>query len=91
MKNIFRELLDKERQLAEMSNELSQTKELLNFSLEKQDELEKEIKGLKQEFIDTLEEIEKPLYENSYNRLEVKVRKIKELINDIKKGISTKW
>lgn len=88
MRNIFRELIEKEKQLVEISNELSRTKELLNFSLEKQEELEKEIKSLKDKFNDDLDKIEKPLYENHYNRLEVKFRIIKELVTQAKKELA---
>ena len=87
MKNIFREYLNTQKQLVEISNELQETKNLLNYSLEENEELEKEIKSLKQKFIDTLEEIEKPLYENTYNHLEVKVRKVTEIIKDYKKEL----
>lgn len=84
MKNILQEFIVTKKEMIEVSKELSETKELLNFSLEKQDELEKEIKGLKEKFNADLEKIEKPLYENTYKNIDVKLRKIKELVKDIK-------
>lgn len=83
MKNIFRELVDKEKQIVEISNELSQTKELLDFSLDKQDELEKELKGNNQKYLDELKELQKILFENTYNNTEVKIRRFKEKLKEL--------
>ena len=74
MRNIFRELIEKEKQIVELSNELQETKELLNFSLDDSTEKVKEIK-----------EIEKTLFRNNYNNTESKLRKAKEQVKDLRK------
>ena len=85
MINILRELIEKEKQIVELSNELSETKNLLNFSLDDSEEKEKEIKGLKEHYINKLKEIEKKLNENDYNHKEFKIRQVKEMVkNQIK-------
>lgn len=79
------EYLDNKKELEEMKKEYSQMKEVLTFNFKKQDEIYKKIDELNANVLLAIEG-------NEYNNLfdtKIKLRKIKELINDFKKEISS--
>ena len=80
MKNIFRELIEKEKEVVELSNELQKTKELLNFSLDEKEEIEKSKAIQKKQFSNILKELLDKAGENNYKKPEIKLRQLRDEI-----------
>lgn len=80
MKNIFRELIEKEKEVVELSNELQKTKELLNFSLDEKEEIEKSKAIQKKQFSNILKKLLDKAGENNYKKPEIKLRQLRDEI-----------
>lgn len=80
MKNIFRELIEKEKEVVELSNELQKTKELLNFSLDEKEEIEKSKAIQKKQFLNILKKLLDKAGENNYKKPEIKLRQLRDEI-----------
>lgn len=79
------EYLDNKKEVEEMQKEYSQMKEVLNFNLEKEDEIFEKIEKL-------VENVKITLDSNEYNKMfddKIKLRKINELISDFDKEINS--
>lgn len=80
MKNIFRELIEKEKEVVELSNELQKTKELLNFSLDEKEKIEKSKAIQKKQFSNILKKLLDKAGENNYKKPEIKLRQLRDEI-----------
>lgn len=80
MRNIFRELIEKEKEVVELSNELQKTKELLNFSLDEKEEIEKSKAIQKKQFSNILKKLLDKAGENNYKKPEIKLRQLRDEI-----------
>lgn len=80
MKNIYRELIEKEKEVVELSNELQKTKELLNFSLDEKEEIEKSKAIQKKQFSNILKKLLDKAGENNYKKPEIKLRQLRDEI-----------
>lgn len=80
MKNIFRKLIEKEKEVVELSNELQKTKELLNFSLDEKEEIEKSKAIQKKQFLNILKKLLDKAGENNYKKPEIKLRQLRDEI-----------
>lgn len=80
MKNIFRELIEKEKEVVELSNELQKTKELLNFSLDEKEKIEKSKAIQKKQFLNILKKLLDKAGENNYKKPEIKLRQLRDEI-----------
>lgn len=87
MKNIFRELIEKEKEVVELSNELQKTKELLNFSLDEKDEIEKSKTIQKKQFLNILKKLLDKAGENNYKKPEIKLRQLRDEIRNYIKEV----
>lgn len=82
MKNIFRELIEKEKEVVELSNELQKTKELLSFSLDEKEEIEKSKLIQKKQFMCILKKLLDKAGENNYKKPEIKLRQLRDEIRE---------
>ena len=87
MKNIYRELIEKEKEVVELSNELQKTKELLNFSLDEKDEIEKSKTIQKKQFLNILKKLLDKAGENNYKKPEIKLRQLRDEIRNYIKEV----
>lgn len=87
MKNIFRELIEKEKEVVELSNELQKTKELLNFSLDEKEEIEKSKAIQKKQFSNILKKLLDKAGENNYKKPEIKLRQLRDEIRNYIKEV----
>ena len=88
MRNIFKELVEKEKYIVEIHHELAEKEELLNFSLDEQTRIEKEKKSQKEDFVNKIKKVEKSLSENNYGKPDIQLRKVKELVREIRKELT---
>ena len=87
MKNIYRELIEKEKEVVELSNELQKTKELLNFSLDEKEEIEKSKAIQKKQFSNILKKLLDKAGENNYKKPEIKLRQLRDEIRNYIKEV----
>lgn len=87
MRNIYRELIEKEKEVVELSNELQKTKELLNFSLDEKDEIEKSKTIQKRQFLNILKKLLDKAGENNYKKPEIKLRQLRDEIRNYIKEV----